>query len=225
MDWSTVQGRLIWAREHAQLDRSAAADRTDIKLKTLSAHEEGRNLVRGLSRDHSSRYARAYGVSETWLITGAGAPTPGARSDSIRVTVRGVLQAGVWRESFELPPPDQFDVWIPKRPDLEFEPLYAGIVRGESMNRVYPDGTIVVMRRRVEGPHDLIPDKRYHVERQRPDGTVECTLKTVRRRADGSIWLVPESTDPAFQETIAVSSPKDGHISFVGRVVQAIINE
>lgn len=225
MDWGTIQGRLVWARENAGLTRSEAAERTGIRLKTLSAHEEGRNLLRGLSTMYSSRYARAYGVAEVWLTAGAGAPKPSSRGDSIPVPVRGILQAGVWRESFELPPPDQFEVWIPRRPEIEFEPLYAGIVRGESMNRVYPDGTIVVMRRRIEDPRDLIPEKRYHVERQRPDGSVECTLKTVKRRADGSIWLVPESTDPAFQETIAVSSPTDGHVSFVGRVVQAIIAE
>lgn len=223
-DWATPQGRLMWARDHAGLTRREVSDRTGISTKTIEAHENGRNLLRGLSTDHSALYARAYGVSENWLITGAGEPF-GVKGGILRIPVRGYLQAGHWMESFEVAPPDQFDVAVTSSPSLAREPLYAAIVRGTSMDLVYPDGTIVILRKMTGGVGDLQPGKRYHVERTRPDGQVENTLKTVRRSNDGVVWLCPESTDPQFAAPVRLDAEPGSTIRLRGRVVMAIISE
>lgn len=224
MDLNTPSERLRWAREQRQMSIADVSRTTKISDRTIQSHESGWRTKRGISTKYSGTYARIYGVSENWLLTGNGEPFGPKAAPDIRVTVKGALQAGVWTESFEWPPVDQFDVWVSARPDLAREVLYGGQVRGPSMNKIYPDHSIVVLRRGIDGPNDLIPNKRYHVERQRPDGTVESTLKTVRRGADGRIWLWPESDDPEFQTPIEVSD-RDGHISFVGRVVMAITHE
>lgn len=223
MKTMTSADRLRWARETKRLSLAEAAAATGMSPKTIQSHETGHRLKRGLSTDYSALYARAYGVSETWLLTGMGDPFGPKGGRELRVQVRGALAAGVWSDSFEWPESCRYDVWLRDEPDLSRETLYAAEVRGNSMNRVYPDGTVVVLRRGIDGIADLMPDKRYHVERTAPDGTVENTLKTVRVRADRSVWLVPDSDDPEFQSAIRVEPGVD--VSFVGRVVRAILRE
>lgn len=225
MDLDKPHERLRWAREMRKMTLAEAAAATGINQKTIQSHESGHRSKRGLSTEYSPDYARGYRVSETWLVTGAGEPLGPKSAQGIRVQVKGVLQAGIWTESFEWPPIDQYDVWVSGRPDLAREVLYAAEVRGSSMNKVYPDGTIVVLRRGIDGPSDLVTGKRYHVERQMPDGLVENTIKTVKRGGDGRIWLVPESDDPEFQASVEVTGNNGVHISFVGRVVIAITSE
>lgn len=225
MDLSKPHDRLRWAREMRKMTLAEAGTATGINPKTIQAHETGHRTKRGISTDYSPAYARGYRISETWLVTGVGEPLGPKSSQDIRVPVKGVLQAGIWIESFEWPSVDQYDVWVSGRPDLAREVLYAAEVRGTSMNRIYPNGTIVVLRRGIDGPTDLITGKRYHVERQMPNGLVENTLKTVKRGGDGRIWLVPESDDPEFQAPIEVTGGDGTHVSFVGRVVIAITSE
>lgn len=225
MDLPEIRDRLIWARKRLGLNQTEVEERTGINRKTIGAQEEGRNTTRGLATKYMKKYARVYGVSELWLLTGAGSPFTTRPAEGVRVTVRGALQAGVWTEGFDWAGGDQYDVWVNVSSELEREVLYAAEVRGPSMNRIYPNGSIVILRRRIEGPTDLVSGKRYHVERTQPNGLVESTLKTLVRRHDGTLWLQPESDDPEFSAAIPVRAEMGETISFVGRVVQSIINE
>lgn len=139
--------------------------------------------------------------------------------ESRQVWVRGTLQAGEWTESFEWDDGARYEIGIPDKPEYRAAALYGAEIRGESMNQVYPPGSIVLLERRVYGPHDLEVGARYHVEIQRADGKVENTLKKVRVRPDGTIWLIPESDDPAFQSPIQIDHAPGEHVSIVGRVV------
>ena len=225
MDLETPHERLRWAREMRKMTFKEAEAATGIKWKTIQSHETGHRSKRGLPSKAAATYARAYRISEPWLLTGAGEALGPRAGQEIRVPVKGSLQAGVWAESFERAAGDQYDVWVRASPDLLRETLYAAEVHGNSMNRVYPHGTVVVLRRGIDGPSDLVPGKRYHVERVMPDGLVENTLKTVKVAPDGRVWLVPESDDPEFQTPMLVDGKNGCHVSFVGRVVVAITNE
>lgn len=145
------------------------------------------------------------------------APIPMTR----RVTVCGALQAGLWTRSFDWPDDECYEIGIPDEPRYASATLYGAEIRGESMNLVYPDRSVVVLERGVFGPRDLTAGARYHVEMQRRDGSVENTLKGVRASGDGSIWLVPESSDPAFQAPVKAVSGDGEHISIVGRVISS----
>jgi transcriptional regulator with XRE-family HTH domain len=225
MDLSEIKDRLSEARRNAGLSQRDVSERTGLSIKVIGAHEEGRNLGRGLIQKYAEKYARAYGVSALWLSHGIGTPIQTKRLEGIRVCVRGALQAGLWSSDFDWSPEDQYEIWVNRTPELERETLYAAEVRGPSMNRAYPDHTIVILKRRVEGLDDLISGKRYHVERIRSDGLVENTIKTLIRRKDGTLWLQPESDDPEYSASVQVKTSSRETISFVGRVVQAIINE
>lgn len=219
----TVAERLSWLRsQKGSPTFQLIADATGINVKTVHAHHAGQRATkRGLSEEQLAAYARYYNANALWLARAAGEPFRSSPSGFRRVPVKGILQAGVWTASFDIDE-DRY-VMVSDRDEWRGMTLYAAEVRGESMNRIYPEGSIVVMRRQIDGPRDLVQGKRYHIERQRKDGTSENTLKTVTIGKNGKVWLVPESTDPEFQTPLEATSTPEFYISFVGRVVQAII--
>lgn len=143
----------------------------------------------------------------------------------LRVRVTGMLQAGAWQESFELPDDDQFDVMIPADSELQAADLYAGQITGQSMNRVYPDCAVVVLSRRLNRPGEIAIGKRYHVRRVRPDGMIEDTIKTLDRGPDGRYWLKPESNDPEHQEWLPLDGTPDATVELIGRVRFVVYRE
>lgn len=74
-DLSTVAGRLRWARENAGYPsaRGAAVAR-GWNESTYRSHEGGVRQADGLKEKHAARYARGFGVSQSWLMTGKGDP-------------------------------------------------------------------------------------------------------------------------------------------------------
>ncbi|OIN06122.1 hypothetical protein BFS86_19655 [Shewanella algae] len=141
------------------------------------------------------------------------------------VKVLGYVQAGEWEETWELSEEDQYDVPIPHDTSLNGYPLYAAETRGPSMNRRYPEGTVLVFTHIIETHEDLIPGKRYIVERERSDGLKEATVKILWFDDQRKPWLLPESTDPRFQEPIALNGDDGDTIRIVGRVRYAVSRE
>jgi hypothetical protein len=80
------------------------------------------------------------------------------------------------------------------------------LVRGNSMNRLYPEGTIVLVIRFGDLGRDPAPGERVVVvRRDRKTGEFEATLKEYDRDAQGRHILWPRSADPEFQSPIVLS--------------------
>lgn len=189
-----------------------------------------RNMKRGRSHmpkePDLSRLAALIGTTTEWILGDDDPGKPGPMitpPGMVRVPFRARLQAGVWSEHADDEVTGLDDLLLPERMVPRGIEAYAAELVGESMNRLYPSGSIILLERRFDRRDDLIPGRRYHVERQKPDGAVESTLKTVTRRNDGSIWLVPESDDPAFQAPIRLDQTVADGTSFVGRVFGAVV--
>lgn len=135
-----------------------------------------------------------------------------------RVRVSGWVQAGLWDESSEFPDDEQYDVHVPKDDSLANFQLYGAEVRGPSMNRRYNEGTVLIFTRIDETGEDFQVGRRYIVERERADGLREMTVKKLWQDGDGTFWLLPESDDPRFQESIPLSGDEHDTIRIVGRV-------
>jgi len=217
--------RLRAARIKAGFASAAdACRRFGWKYDTYAQHENG---TRGIVRA-ADTYAKAFKVSPAWLLTGEG-EGPTGTSDAFvkarRVRVRGYVQAGHWSESTELPEDDQFDVPIPD--DIAFSgyPLHAAITRGPSMNKRYPEGTVIVFTHALETMEQIEPGNRYVVERIAADGTIETTVKLLWEDENNHLWLLPESTDPRFQEPIAIEGNEHDTIRIIGKVRYAVITE
>lgn len=126
-----------------------------------------------------------------------------------RFMVRGEVAAGVWREAYEWPQ----DEWLPytggAHVSVDATRRFGLRVDGESMNEVYPPGTILDC---VSIFDTETPKSGQHVVviRVRHDDALEATVKRFVIDSDGRRWLVPRSTNPAFQSPIALDQPEDG---------------
>lgn len=109
--------------------------------------------------------------------------------------VRGEVAAGVWRAAIEWPEGD----WqtFTGREDItaDIEHRFGLKIVGDSMDEIYPDGSIVECVS-LFGRAEALPGKRVVVVRENDLGCFEATVKELVDR-DGELWLVPRSRNPA----------------------------
>lgn len=149
------------------------------------------------------KLAEALGVAPTDLLEGD--------LDSIpvgpRLFVKGEVAAGQWCDAVEWPEPD----WQPMigSPELgsSVDHRFFLKVKGGSMNLIYPEGSYIECIS-VFGRAEVRPGKRVVVMRRRDDQLVEATVKELVE-IDGSLWLVPRSTNPDHQ-AYRMDAPGDG---------------
>jgi len=147
----------------------------------------------------------SYGYTEPGR---AGVPPFTQRVDQIVVPFResamvlGTVQAGIYSEASEWPPDDRYPVPVLDDPDFYVCPKFGLEVAGDSMDLVYPPGSIVVC---VTLPHvdrNPLPGERVVVQRRNSANEIEATLKEYQIDNDGVPWLWPRSSNPDFQSPI-----------------------
>lgn len=204
--------RIREIREAAGLTQAQVADAIGLHLTNYNALENGKTR---LTPDRMEQIGRALGVNPIELLA-----DPAGRSANFRtVIVKGHVQAGHWAESSEWPEEDWFGVPILDDPALSNYTLHGAQTRGPSMDRRYPEGTILIFTDINETGEEPQLGKRYIVERERPDGMRETTVKQLWRDENGDVWLLPDSTDPRFQTPIAIDGDESATIRIVGRVI------
>lgn len=205
MQMDEPRDRLKAAREAAGYDSGSDAARAfGWKEPTYLSHENG---TRGIRADAAAKYGRAYGVPPEWILYGKGGPQS-AKRPTKPIYLRGYVQAGLWQPNWEWE--GEADAWqevvIPRPPRFAGVDLFALEVRGESMNLVYPPGTLLI----CASVHDL-PDRQSGdaviIRRWNDAGDVEMTCKEFRQEPDGSIWLWPRSSRPEHQMPIQIGAP------------------
>lgn len=205
--------RIAEIRKAAGLSQSGLAELIGDSTHwvTISNIERGKQA---LTFEWMKRIAAALKVSPQDLIAAPVAGEP--------VEIVGNVQAGAWRD-----PGDTIDagrVIVPALDRWRNTRKMACRVVGNSMNEIYPDGSIVVWVPVSGDDAPLQAGRRYIVERRRGD-LRETTLKEYRVGGDGRQWLVPRTTDPAEQTPIAVDDGPDDVVRIVGRVIWAMTAE
>jgi len=214
---AAMQNRLSTIMRERKITREALAERVSSHPVTISKLISGKM---GMTVEWMGRLGEALDVDPIEIIS--------APARIRTVAVKGHVQAGVWRDSFEWPDDaDWYEVAVPRDPEIDGLPLSAVEVRGASMNRRYDEGTVLVFTAPWDDRQRPTPGMRYIVERRKADGTIEATVKTLHRADDGQMWLVPESNDPRFQTPIPLDDhTEDGiEIRIVGRVRYAVSRE
>lgn len=217
---SEASERLRQAREKSGYSSAkSAAEAMGVPVPTYIQHENG---ARGFPAGRAERYARFFRVAPEWLLYGSRAEARPAELGP-RLFVKGEVAAGVWKEAWEVPE-DEWEMFT-GRADVQ-RPLrerFGLRVFGDSMNEVYPPGTILECVR-FDGEDQLESGKRVIVVRTRVGGAVEATVKELVRDAEGREWLVPRSTNPAFQAFRGdePDSPDIVSVEVVGVVVASI---
>ncbi|GAA4247868.1 hypothetical protein GCM10022293_05100 [Azospirillum formosense] len=133
------------------------------------------------------------------------------------VFVMGAVQAGHWVEAVEWEREGWYTISLPPHPQFPNVKRFGLEVRGPSMNRVFPEGSVVECVRFEDIHAGPQPDDYVVVERHRTDGCIEATVKKFVIH-DGEPWLLPESDHPAFQRSIQLNN---GHEDDVESVVIA----
>jgi SOS-response transcriptional repressor LexA len=227
---ATPGERLRTARENAGF-RSAreAAQMLGISISTYNSHERaGEPGARLFKIDAARLYARRFGVSAAWLLTGEGTATVAANEAPARVevhavAVRGIAQAGVWRE-YEDMDIDALDP-VPTIPGRwrTFE-QFAYRCIGPSMDKAgFQTGDYAICVNYFDARSDFQSEDVVVVERKNGQ-SIERTIKRLRVVQDGfELW--PESSDPRFQQPIYVAAGKldaedgDNGVVIVGLVI------
>lgn len=127
-----------------------------------------------------------------------------------KLFIKGEVAAGVWLEATEWAE----DEWqsFTGRPDVtaELSTRFGLRVDGESMNLLYPPGSIVECVS-VFGHTEIAPGKRVVIVRERDDHRFEATVKELAQDPHGKMWAVPRSSDPSFLP-ISLNDPEPGII-------------
>lgn len=167
-------------------------------------HEADR---RGVSPEKAAAYARLYKVDVSHILFGAGHTSDSGVSHNENVRMVGIIgevRAGLFAEI----PSEQPEPWeyVPVTlPEYARAHLFALTVVGRSMDRHYPDGSVVV----VCPAHEAgIRENDHVVVRRWRGGLAETTLKEVVVEA-GGVALWPRSSDPAYQEPIRLETVRD----------------
>jgi len=150
----------------------------------------------------------------------------------IRVPVVGVVQAGLWQAHFmpdEYVPEDYVMAPVdPRYPEIQ---RVAFKVMGDSMDLLYPQGTIVLAVRFYDLARPPKTGEKVIVVRQ-TDGVEEATVKEIELLADGRVALWPRSSNPEHSMALIVPEmhsllafPDDGahpEVRIEALVVQSI---
>lgn len=207
--------------------RSAAAfaNQNNLPEPTYRSHETG---VRNLTIQAAKNYAPALKVDWRWLMfgdEGEGVPKNAGRQNTSGVTqikVIGAVQAGTWRNALQWDEDEQYSVEAPVPETLRGLRVFGLEVRGPSMNKVYPEGSILLCVSPAES--HITPKVGHRVIAIRKDhDEVEATVKELRADGDGKFWLWPQSDHPAHQAPIPLEGTEEVEIQ--GLVVSSFRHE
>lgn len=182
----------------------------EVSLKAGLSESGVKHIVSGTSKsprvETIDKIAAVLGTTSSYLIGDSPADELGS-VPLLNIPVIGKVQAGVWQDALELPFTERYDISLPDDGKYSGLRRYGLRVAGESMNRVFPAGSTVV----VINFFDLGRKPRhgeYVVAERRADhgDSFEATVKAVEIRDDGSIWLWPKSTSPEFQSPLELKN-------------------
>ena len=192
----------------------SVAEKLGVHPKTIGALATG---DAELTLTWMQRLGRLYGVKPIEIIERQ--VMAGLRS----VEVGGKVQAGVWADNHAFDPQDRRTVTVPNSAELRGLELYAREIEGESMNKLYAHGSVVILSRLSQRPGEIIAGKRYHVARTRGDLREE-TIKTLVRDRAGEYRLQPESDSPEFT-AFKLAGDENETVELLGRVRYALTVE
>lgn len=193
--------RLTEARQKRFKTAKDAAKYFNWVYDTYSQHERGE---RGLTKKTAEKYARAFRVSAGWLLTGEG------ESDVELVPLLSWVSAGAMVDPMSQIPIE--DVPLLAFADLGKGDWFALRVMGDSMDRVSPEGSVILVNR---AERELLPGRKYVFSLRG-----EATYK--QWGGDDPPRLEPDTTNPAANKTIYPQG--EGEYVVVGRVRRTLLD-
>lgn len=208
--------RLRQFRDRLRLTLEEMAEKSGYSVSQLSRWENGASNIPSerlpaLALAYECRIADIFDEDSPFLQLGPTLP------------IIGEVAAGVWHEVWQWE--EQRWESFTGRSDVN-APLthrFGLRVVGDSMNDVYPHGTVVECVTLLGGA-ELQPGKRVVVQRKREDGEFEVTVKEYVLDEDENEWLVPRSNRPEFQTAMRMDEKQPGieEITIIAVVVASV---
>lgn len=207
--------RIKQSREDRALSKAELGRRVGVVRQAVTLWENG---TAEPTSENLRKLSLILDVGYDWLATGHSSP-PGVVSG---LELHGEVAAGVWVEIPDSQDNEMERVPVAPDPGYPVDCQYALRVRGNSINRVAKDGSIVVCVD-IIGAGIEVRDKDLVVIERKKGSIVETTIKRVRK-AKGGLEFWPESDDPAHQEKLKLSSHKgDAEVSIKALVIWTAI--
>lgn len=187
--------RLREFRERLGLSQEDISDRSGYSVSQISRWEAGASNI---PSERLPILAAAYEIRIADIFEEDDSPFEPLGP---KLYVKGPAAAGQWATVWQEPQSEwktftgRADVNTPIRD------RYGVRIEGDSMNQVYPHGTIVECVA-FYGGAEIENGRRVLVQRRRNGDEYEVTVKEYYRDGDGVEWLVPRSNNPAFQSPI-----------------------
>lgn len=212
---SSIGERIRKAREAKDLSQTDLARRLKLTRNAVSLWENDKSEPRP---ETMRLVAAILGKDHDWLTTGRSGNT----GHVLGLRLVGDVAAGVWHEITETQDMEYERVPIAPDPRYPADAQYALKIRGNSVNLVAKDGTIVHCVDIAEAGIDVRDGDLVWVERRR-GGLVEATIKRIRK-PNGTVELWPESDDPLHQEKLVLKGPKGDTEALVKGLVLFTLN-
>lgn len=196
--------QLAILRKQKGFTQASLAERIGVEQPTVQRWEKGK---REPDLGQLNKLAEVLNVEISELLV----PSSSLQTVPLgpKLFVKGEVAAGKWCEAYELPQ-DEWQTFTGRADvDVDLKHRFGLRVEGDSMDMLYPEGTIVECVS-VFSEVDLEPGKRVVVIREDDKGLLEATVKELVE-TDGELWLVPRSTNPSHAPW-KVSEPPTGTI-------------
>ena len=212
-----LTARLRELREEAGLTQQQVATELGVQRETYQKYE-GRTL---LPRDLVDQAADIFAVNPLYLMSVSAVkeklPSKGQNVahhliDTVPVEAVGILRAGFFGVTHELPPDDRVMLAVPVNTLYADKPLKGFRVSGPSMDVDYPDGSFVVACPSIYLEEGWMPSPGQHVIVQRRFPGSDETEETIKEVTyeDGFLILSPRSRHPDYQTPWRIPIKRDG---------------
>lgn len=202
-----MKNRIKEIRLQKNMTTNDVAERAGTTFQQVSRLERGE---RSLDTEWMEKISRALSVKPIELLPKEWQPQ-GIKT----INVVGHVQAGLWQEAAQWDSGDFYQIAAPYYEEYEKKHLYGLEVKGESMNKVFPNGTCVICVPIDEWDSTIENGKYVIVERRNPKNSqIEATVKEFIKNESG-VYLVPQSTDPSFSSIKVDETTGDSAITGV----------
>lgn len=209
---SDLSQRIRLARRTMGLNQAQFAKKLGVNQATVSRWESGTTP----DFDSLGRIAKLTNVDIKTLVNADLNPVNPGPS----LFIKGEVAAGVWKEAFEWDRSEWMPYYGGSHIDYPTEARFGLVVSGESMNEIYPPGTVLDCVSCLHAGIDKVNSgQRVIVLRRKFSGEVEATVKEYLETDDGA-WLVPKSKNPAFQQPIPLH---DGNNTIEETTIIAVV--
>lgn len=203
LDMATVSRRVKELRNSLKLTQAAFGRRVGADQSTVSKWESGQQIPEGRNLFELAKLANM--TAEDFLGQSEIKP-----ANVVNVSVIGSVQAGQWVEALAWPHEDQYELAVTQSKKYPNFKRFGLEVAGASMDRLYPEGTILLCIPFNDLGRDPRAGERVIVERRSGNDLLEVTVKEYVPDDQGRVWLWPRSTHPEYQQPLPLPQPGNG---------------